>query len=1097
MTAGSGALPYVAITRHFREVSEEPKDGVTRRMLRGFRSVAPTTWRNLLLSDAKERAPSAVVLVAPSGAGKSTEIKKETERLRQDGHVVFCCEAGAVATDGLRESLDRTSADAFDQWLSSTASAVLFLDAVDEVYLRQRKFRDVTRRLAKEIDFGTRDIQIVVTVRNGAWSTGDRNDLADLLRPRKADPSIKVVTFEPIDADALGALAGAAGVTDVDAFLRRFEEDELYNLLDLRPCDAQLFVNYWNKHGAFGTWTQILADFLETSFVEANPVHQSNQELSLEQGSSALRRIAAASILTKRTHVTLPTSAPLPGAMDGRKLFADWEGRLLGELFGNGLFVHKGEAAVQLPQGALTHFLAAKWFGERFRKGWRPEELRDALFVKVFDESRWRVAASRLPVIGWVASEVPELRRLLLDEDPRVLLYEGDPRRLDPSEIVAALRKIAELAVAKKGTPWPTTGTIRQLARPELADAMLGLLREYRGIPEVERHLLRYAELGRYQTCLAHALELALDRSADASSRAGALSVITEIGGASERAAILDLLSETSVEIRAELIQALVPDHLRGDALVQFLLRADDHQLFHFVARVIDRVALDDVDATLEALLPSLQSSTITVQTKSHFEIAIVLVLSRLRRTAPMPSWLGDAIVALERHWDVHFVSEEDRAQFEALFDSSAAARRAVWEARIRRADDAEIQMSISRPRLGSLRAEDIAWLFEQHGHASTETLQRELLWAIDGFYHSIPAAMRAAVRARTDLPQELATRFQEIDANGQEAEARGRAREEAKRREDEDTRQKNIAALTPKRTTLESGEDLTLLIWGWQHLKHPDTARARIDLGQLRELVGDDLTQSFARGFKACWRRQQVPLPEPGKNSTLIVLLAGLTGLTLEIRDGLELSTLTSAEAELAARYGLCELNAFPYWFDDLRAAHPAAVRKVLEEVLESEWLASCEHHGVMRFAAYAPRDVGLLMRLLVLALAEARPAGNPKIVRAAADALLVSDEDALSVAKLARTLVESTAQADVEVRSAWLRVWAHVEPIEAAEWLDNVRKGSADQFNRLVAGAAELLEYDFDARTRTALTAIMSPRALEEMGAAPPPGSSTRGLR
>jgi hypothetical protein len=453
MTVGSGALPYVSITRHFREVTEDPKDGLTRRMLRGFRSVAPTTWRNLLRPDAKEHAPSAVVLVAPSGAGKSTEVEKETERLRREGHVVFCCEAGAVATDGLRASLDRPSAEAFEQWLAGTASAVVFLDAVDEVYLRQRKFRDVTRRLAKEIDFATRDIQIVVTVRNGAWSTADLNDLADLLRPREADPKIKIVTFEPIDAEALGALARAAGVKDVDAFLRRFEEDDLYNLLDLRPCDAHLFVDYWNKHGAFGTWTQILADFLDTSFVEANPVHQSNQELSLEQGSSALRRIAAASILTKRTHVTLPMSASLPGAMDGRKLFADWEGRLLGELFGNGLLVHKGEAAVQLPQGALTHFLAAKWFAERFRKGWRLEELRDALFIKVFDESRWRVPASRHPVVGWVASEVPELRELLLDEDPRALLCEGDPRRLDTSEIVAALRKIFELAVAKKGSP--------------------------------------------------------------------------------------------------------------------------------------------------------------------------------------------------------------------------------------------------------------------------------------------------------------------------------------------------------------------------------------------------------------------------------------------------------------------------------------------------------------------------------------------------------------------------------------------------------------------------------------------------------------------
>ncbi len=264
--------------------------------------------------------------------------------------------------------------------------------------------------------------------------------------------------------------------------------------------------------------------------------------------------------------------------MDGRKLFADWEGRLLSELIRQRPVRAQGRSGCSAAAGErLTHFLAAKWFGERFRRGWHPEELRDALFVKVFDDSSWRVPGSRLAVIGWVASEVPELRKLLLDEDPRVLLYEGDPSRLDPSEIVSALRKIAELAVAKKGTPWVTTGTIRQLARPELANAILALLREYRGIPEVEQHFLRYAELGRYQICLAHALEIALDRAADASSRAGALAVIAEIGGASEKVALLDLLSETSVEIRAELIQALVPDQLRGDALVHFLLRVDDY----------------------------------------------------------------------------------------------------------------------------------------------------------------------------------------------------------------------------------------------------------------------------------------------------------------------------------------------------------------------------------------------------------------------------------------------------------------------------------------------------------------------------------------
>ncbi len=1076
------ALPYVPITRHFRDVTEDPKDGRTRQMIRAFRTVAPTTWRTLLRPDAKEHVVSAVVLLAPSGAGKSTEVAHQTERLRRAGQAVFSCEAGAVATDGLRMSLEPRSTATFDEWLSGTSSAVLFLDAADEIYLRQRKFSDVARSLAREIDFAKRDVQVVVTARSGSWSETDRNHLANLLRPRTAEPRIRVVTFEPIDAEALAALATAGGANDLDAFLRRFEEDELYNLLDLRPCDVQMFVDYWNKHAVFGTWTQILGEFLDASFVESNPAHQSSQALSPEQGIGALQRIAVGSILTKKLHVTLPGCATLPEAMDARKLFADWEPRLLSELFANGLFDHKGEAAVQLRQGALTHFLAAMWFGERARKGWTPEELRNRLFVDLFNEGRWRVPASRLPVIGWVASEVPELRKLLLEEAPHILLYEGDPKRLTTEEIGAALRKVMEQVAATRRTPWPTKGTVRQLARPELSNAVVALLRQHRGNAEVERHLFRYVELGRYAACLTHALEIALDRSAENSSRAAAVSVVAAIGGPADRTALLDLLSEVSVEIRAELVRALVPEHVSGDAVVHFLVRVDDHQLRWEVRRVIDRVALQDVDAALERLLPLLQSSTITAETESQFAIAIVLVLSRLRRDAPPALWIGDVVVALERHWDIHFVSTEDRAELSSLLGADSTTRRAAWEARIRRAGDGEIQMLIARPRLGPLSGDDIVWLYDQHKRASTEVLQRELLWAIDGFYQTSTDATRAALRARPDLPAELVTRFRETEVQRIELEALERARKDTTRLEAEKTRRENIAALLPKRVALESGEDLQLLLWGWAKLRHPDTARSRIDLGELRKLVGDDLTASFARGFKACWRRHQVPLPEPGKNSTPLVLLAGLTGLTLEIRDGLEMSRLGAAEVELAARYGLYELNAFPVWYDELRAAHPAIVRKVLHDVLEREWLASHEHYGVMRFASSATSELALMMRSLVLELAETRAAGNPRIVRDAADALLVSNEDAARVAAIARRLVEGAGEATTDVQSGWMRVWAHLEPIDAAEWLDDLRKSSLAEFGRLVAGAAELLEHDFDARARTALTAIMQPRALEK---------------
>jgi hypothetical protein len=82
-----------------------------------------------------------------------------------------------------------------------------------------------------------------------------------------------------------------------------------------------------------------------------------------------------------------------------------------------------------------------------------------------------------------------------------------------------------------------------------------------------------------------------------------------------------------------------------------------------------------------------------------------------------------------------------------------------------------------------------------------------------------------------------------------------------------------------------------------------------------------DELTTSFENEFIASWRVQNVSLPDPESSGTLHDVLVGLTGLTLEIRVRLELSALSREQAELAARYGIRELNAFPSWFGDLYA--------------------------------------------------------------------------------------------------------------------------------------------------------------------------------
>ena len=256
---------------------------------------------------------------------------------------------------------------------------------------------------------------------------------------------------------------------------------------------------------------------------------------------------------------------------------------------------------------------------------------------------------------------------------------------------------------------------------------------------------------------------------------------------------------------------------------------------------------------------------------------------------------------------------------------------------------------------------------------------------------------------------------------------------------------------------------------------------RARRNVVGLRELVGDELAESFIAGFKAYWRRQDAPIREAGNNQIRVVVLVGLTGLTLEIQDGLELRILSPSEAELAARYALYELNNFPFWFDDLIDAHPQAVLNVLRSALAEEWRNQSEHHGVLRFASYASQRTREFMRQVVIELLEIGSPGHVRTLDYAIDALLTSTADVARVDAIIKREIEAAANS-ADHLSEWLRAWIHFEPIAAAEWCESLRADDADRFRNVIEKTASLVEEDLDERlSRVSASALLAPGALE----------------
>lgn len=241
-----------------------------------------------------------------------------------------------------------------------------------------------------------------------------------------------------------------------------------------------------------------------------------------------------------------------------------------------------------------------------------------------------------------------------------------------------------------------------------------------------------------------------------------------------------------------------------------------------------------------------------------------------------------------------------------------------------------------------------------------------------------------------------------------------------------------NREVLLPRAAAIASGDDERALLWAWQQDPDAHSPERRVDFGRLQQLVGADLVDAFKAGWKRLWRRQDVPMPQPGEDAIPVSALAGLTGLTLEIRDGLDLRSLSEAEADMAARYALYELNALPVWFGDLLAAHPAGARRTIREALRASWESTTEDHGAIRLAVFELPPTRALMRALVIELlAEGAPRNKATSGHSARLLVTSSDHAARAVHSVSRIVKQ--AETD-DARTPWLRAWAHFDPLGAA---------------------------------------------------------------
>jgi hypothetical protein len=207
---------YVRLERRFTEVHKDhPLHGHVARSVESSASHGQTSC--------PPQAPagvdrSAVVVLAPSGQGKSVELGAYAARLHAAGVATFLMRAQDLSVNGVPHAVADPAA--FRAWQESPTEAVFFVDAVDEARLAGHDLERLMLRFAREVDPTTRKIRLVLSSRNDISSAGRARHVSKALAlPEVADaalatttPSlVRIVRLEPLSPSDVQVLAKANG----------------------------------------------------------------------------------------------------------------------------------------------------------------------------------------------------------------------------------------------------------------------------------------------------------------------------------------------------------------------------------------------------------------------------------------------------------------------------------------------------------------------------------------------------------------------------------------------------------------------------------------------------------------------------------------------------------------------------------------------------------------------------------------------------------------------------------------------------------------------------------------------------------------------
>ncbi|MBK67890.1 MAG: hypothetical protein CMP22_07135 [Rickettsiales bacterium] len=172
-----GLETFIELNRTFVKYSQDDAqdasgDSIEHSDALGLKVIDDLSWDDLF---EKRR----VVILAPAGAGKTSEIRKAAIKLRSKGKSAFFLRIEHLS-DNLDGAFEEGDVSEFEEWLKGNDEGWIFLDSIDEARLKSPYcFEEAVRKIATTLKPKKQSVHIIMTSRIEAWRRKTDLDLCN------------------------------------------------------------------------------------------------------------------------------------------------------------------------------------------------------------------------------------------------------------------------------------------------------------------------------------------------------------------------------------------------------------------------------------------------------------------------------------------------------------------------------------------------------------------------------------------------------------------------------------------------------------------------------------------------------------------------------------------------------------------------------------------------------------------------------------------------------------------------------------------------------------------------------------------------------